>query len=401
MDQQIEKSVLFRQLILNTRKPLVFRKFPTNWKCFDCSIEDWCKRFDANQSKEHSPEFEKMPTKFGDIPQWERFRSKLTTTFTNFLEKYSKDEENWSAFYYEPNTQIPIECRYDIDFSCFGFSKDKINDTSFWLSSKGANTPCHYDTYGCNIVVQVYGRKHWLLFPPDTKLTPIRVPYEESSVYCSENFYSPKNLDRFSIARENAFECILTEGDVLIVPRNWWHYVESLETSLSVNTWIPLKIDIDAQIDECIVKYIVESTLSQECEEKKRYILNPNQLQLITSSDELFDILQILVKNKSTEDQTDEKYSYQYLSEKEVNKLIEKCHNDVSVLPLLSPEKFDSILRDRTKRYVDMEPLHKADIHSMHEALLNAICHPNMINNIKEEFLRNIEKNCMIRYIYS
>ena len=31
-------------------------------------------------------------------------------------------------------------------------------------------------------------------------------------------------------------------GDVLYVPHNWWHHVESLSDSISINTWVELKV---------------------------------------------------------------------------------------------------------------------------------------------------------------
>ena len=37
-----------------------------------------------------------------------------------------------------------------------------------------------------------------------------------------------------------AREIVLTAGDTLLVPPKWWHYVECLENSLSVNTWVPI-----------------------------------------------------------------------------------------------------------------------------------------------------------------
>lgn len=39
---------------------------------------------------------------------------------------------------------------------------------------------------------------------------------------------------------QDAYEVVLNPGDILIVPANWWHYVENLNTSLTINTWIPL-----------------------------------------------------------------------------------------------------------------------------------------------------------------
>ena len=72
-----------------------------------------------------------------------------------------------------------------VDWSCAGFPHVSGSESTFWFGSAGAHTPCHYDTYGVNLVAQLYGRKRWVLFPPgDTDvLAPTRVPYEESSVY--------------------------------------------------------------------------------------------------------------------------------------------------------------------------------------------------------------------------
>ena len=37
-------------------------------------------------------------------------------------------------------------------------------------------------------------------------------------------------------------QVVLVEGDVLVVPRHWWHYVECTgsQPSVSVNTWVNL-----------------------------------------------------------------------------------------------------------------------------------------------------------------
>ena len=39
-----------------------------------------------------------------------------------------------------------------------GFPENGAASSTLWIGSSGAHTPCHADTYGCNVVVQVYGR---------------------------------------------------------------------------------------------------------------------------------------------------------------------------------------------------------------------------------------------------
>lgn len=118
--------------------------------------------------------------------------------------------------------------------------------------------------------------------PPDAKiLTTTRIPYEESSVYCLENFYAPscEQISKLDKLNGDFYHCILEPNDVLIVPKHWWHFVEALEISLSVNAWIPLSSDVDDQIDECIVKHFIDKFLMNTNQPLKEYILNPNQVR--------------------------------------------------------------------------------------------------------------------------
>lgn len=70
-----------------------------------------------------------------------------------------------------------------LNWRMFGFDCPTSQST-FWVGSRGAHTPLHYDTYGVNIVAQLHGTKTWLLFLPEatSALHALRVPYEESSV---------------------------------------------------------------------------------------------------------------------------------------------------------------------------------------------------------------------------
>ena len=142
------------------------------------------------------------------------------------------------------------------------FSSDKL---TLWLSSHGAHTPLHYDTYGCNLVVQLSGRKRWRLWPPSSqsdptllppqkspisqactapqhlKLTCSRIPYEESSIYST---YDPRSND----PQNNivpSYDFMIEEGDILFIPKHYWHFVETdSELSLSLNLWLPVPLPL-------------------------------------------------------------------------------------------------------------------------------------------------------------
>lgn len=122
------------------------------------------------------------------------------------------------------------------------------------------------------------------MFPPNNSvLTPTRIPYEESSIYCKENLYAPNAWEcgKLGNLKGQCYRCILKPNDVLIVPKHWWHYVEAIEISLSVNAWIPLNCDIDNQIEECITKQIMETFMQNSSDYIKSFVLNPNEVSNI------------------------------------------------------------------------------------------------------------------------
>lgn len=147
-----------KNLILNVRTPQVIKNLKIPWKCFDLSLQEWIKLFDKNSE---GVDFESGSTKYFDSPQWESSRKIEKMTGDNFLKKYkdniSIQQDKWSYYSYKYLKECPVECKEKINFDFVGFPEIE-EDISFWLGSKNSHTPCHYDTYGCNIIVQCFGR---------------------------------------------------------------------------------------------------------------------------------------------------------------------------------------------------------------------------------------------------
>ena len=95
------------------------------------------------------------------------------------------------------------------DWGVFGIGMGTW-DSTLWVGSDDAYTPCHYDTYGCNLVAQLSGKKRWLLFPPkDTEnLYPTRIPYEESSVFSKVNIQNVNHKQHPSYSCATPYEVI-------------------------------------------------------------------------------------------------------------------------------------------------------------------------------------------------
>lgn len=146
-------------------------------------------------------------------------------------------------------------------------TNSKVAFNTLWLGSRGSHSPLHYDTYGVNMVSQLAGRKRWRLWPsnsdsssPRGSIPPLRVPFEESSVYSS---LDPRYTSSSTTVPQPSMEVLLEPGDVLLVPKHWWHIVEcESEVSLSINRWLPHPDDTKHRLEEAVAKFVFGSITS-------------------------------------------------------------------------------------------------------------------------------------------
>lgn len=192
----------FETAISTADQPYILRNFPLDWKLFDLSFGQWCKEMDEHEQSKKI-EIAAGTTKHCDIPYWERHRTNERLQFAEIPQKFEEATSNdkWYSYNYKNINKLPTRLRRSISFDTLGFAD--VEEVFFGFGSKGAPTPCHYDKYGVNIIVQVYGKKSWLLFPPDTPFKETSIPYDGNGVYCKENLYSPSRPDRNTFNRKS------------------------------------------------------------------------------------------------------------------------------------------------------------------------------------------------------
>uniref|UniRef100_A0A182IQY3 JmjC domain-containing protein n=1 Tax=Anopheles atroparvus TaxID=41427 RepID=A0A182IQY3_ANOAO len=105
-----------------------------------------------------------------------------------------------------------------------------------WLGPKGTVSPLHTDPCH-NLLCQVFGSKTIILARPED--TDKLYPHEHFILSNTSQVDARcPDLERFPLVRQVRFQRLtLHRGEVLYLPPQWWHYVESLSPSFSVSFW--------------------------------------------------------------------------------------------------------------------------------------------------------------------
>ncbi|MEQ9441443.1 MAG: cupin-like domain-containing protein [Cyclobacteriaceae bacterium] len=126
------------------------------------------------------------------------------------------------------------ELASDLEDPKWIYTRDIGRSTNVWIGGGGCVSPLHFDT-SHNFLVQIVGTKKITLFSPSDSKYLYRGS-RPGFFHVSEIDMS--QLDQYPLYKyANAYPLTLRAGDILYIPLYWWHLVESIDMSVSVNYW--------------------------------------------------------------------------------------------------------------------------------------------------------------------
>lgn len=122
-----------------------------------------------------------------------------------------------------------------------------------FMGAGGTNTALH-NAPASNLFVQVYGQKHWLIYPPEYNAVfhpPLRrAPYFFSHV--NPEYPDEQRFPGFS--HLDGYEVTLNPGDVMYIPPYAWHYVTNPTDSIGVGyRWFAPRAALNACLTQTLL----------------------------------------------------------------------------------------------------------------------------------------------------
>jgi hypothetical protein len=117
------------------------------------------------------------------------------------------------------------------------YAQAAFTDARFWVGPADFCTPLHHDLPE-NLFAQIVGRKRVVLIPRWQRRAVYPFgPFSGTPNFAQVDAERP-DLARFpAFARATRLSCVVEPGEVLYIPRRWWHQLQSLDVSASVNLW--------------------------------------------------------------------------------------------------------------------------------------------------------------------
>lgn len=105
--------------------------------------------------------------------------------------------------------------------------------SSLWLGAR-TRSGMHYDVMA-NLLAQVYGTKKAIVMSPE--FTRAASPFPDDITKSRVDPTAPDLATYPGFAGVVLWEGELAPGDILSIPRGWWHFLQSPDVSISINCW--------------------------------------------------------------------------------------------------------------------------------------------------------------------
>eukprot|EP01132_Coremiostelium_polycephalum_P008281 gene8281-10175_t len=182
-----------------------------------------------------------------DVGEW--LGRTATIKFSNFWDDWRKNMElpqqlNSPKYYL---ASLPINKYFkeiESDYIVPEIPREQNKSANLWIGSKGQITPLHHDWStgdpgmdGFHAIIS--GKKLFKLYDPFTNGKYIKRK-NEWGLFHHAKIVDVENPDyeKFPEFRNAmALDVVLEQGEMLFIPKLWWHYVKTLEPSISLNFW--------------------------------------------------------------------------------------------------------------------------------------------------------------------
>ena len=221
-------SKMVDRIITNEIKPFIFSNGLDSWP----ALKLWTPLF--FKEKYGDLDFKVNPTLPDKVCPY-FYNAKLYRTLmklSHFVDLLSTDGKCYLA---QEDMGIfkDLEKDYNFDELIPSYNHGQKVSVNLWI---GADTRSglHFDHYD-NFLAQIYGTKKVNLISPDD--TALLYPIASNFFKSPMNPMDPdfNKFPRFKRAR--IYEGELGVGDVLFIPKGWWHYIYSPGQSISLNCW--------------------------------------------------------------------------------------------------------------------------------------------------------------------
>jgi len=177
-----------------------------------------------------SSEIQKSTVEFGYYCDYVHLTKDNALTHSNEI-VYLAQNQVFEPLY--DDFTIPQFC----EDSSMNVGEGSLDLQMFWFGPTGCISPLHFDPLD-NIFMQFHGTKEILLYKPfldnsNADFYPGGAGQYNTSKVDVENpdLLSYPNFSRLP----KPFSCRLEKGDLLYIPKGWWHYVRTKEQSVSIS----------------------------------------------------------------------------------------------------------------------------------------------------------------------